>query len=221
MQNQNPSFRQKSRLRADRFSVVMGAMSIALLIGLQACSTDNSNAASEVASAADQVAVVETATQPETTTETGTTEPDTTAVELPTMTIAAIAKDEPTFATFTQALASTDLLAKLDQEGTYTVFAPADEAFADLPPGQLEQLLKPENKDQLVKLLSYHIVPEQLQAEDLQPGELNTLAGLPLTISSKEKSDTVRVNEASVIIPDVQASNGTIHIIDRVILPPQ
>jgi uncharacterized surface protein with fasciclin (FAS1) repeats len=198
-----------------RSTAVISTVSIALLLSLQACSANNSStSATETAPIANQPAVVATATEAEPTTAIET------APELPVLTIAAIAREEPTFSTFSQALATTDLMAKLDQTGTYTVFAPADEAFADLPAGTLEELLKPENKEQLVKVLSYHIVPEQLLVADLEAGELNTLAGNSLTISTKPENGKIQINQATVIIPDVKASNGNIQIVDRVILPP-
>ncbi|AFY69302.1 beta-Ig-H3/fasciclin [Thalassoporum mexicanum PCC 7367] len=206
-----------------RFSVSIRIVSIALVVsalGLQACSTNGSTATTEAAPDTATTTVVETAT---TTNDQNNNEPAAPIAaepEPPSLTIAAIAKNEPTFSIFSDALATTDLMAKLDQDGSYTVFAPADEAFADLPAGTLEQLLKPENKAQLEKVLSYHIVPEQLLAEEMEPGELNTLAGTALTIEIDAQRDRVLVNQASVIIPDVKASNGNIQIIDRVILPP-
>jgi uncharacterized surface protein with fasciclin (FAS1) repeats len=140
--------------------------------------------------------------------ETVTTETEPTIVE--------IASAGTSFKTLVAALAAADLIAVLEGEGPFTVFAPTDEAFAALPEGTLEELLKPENKDKLVKILTYHVVPGAVMSTDLKAGEVATVEGSEVTI---ELGDSVKVDEAQVVQADIKASNGVIHVIDKVIMP--
>ncbi len=123
------------------------------------------------------------------------------------------------FNTLTQALKAADLADNLKGPGPFTLFAPTDEAFRQLPPGTLEVLMKPENKEQLRSILTYHVVPETItasQARRLNSAE--TINGPELRISYLK--GVIGVNEAKVTQPEVAASNGLIHVVDRVILPP-
>ena len=131
-------------------------------------------------------------------------------------TIAEIASSSASFKTLTAALEAADLVSVLEGEGSFTVFAPTDEAFAALPAGALEELLKPENKETLVQILTYHVVPETLMSTDLQAGEVKTVEGSTVTI---EVEDGVKVDQAEVVQADIKASNGVIHVIDKVIVP--
>ncbi|NEQ24240.1 MAG: fasciclin domain-containing protein [Microcoleus sp. SIO2G3] len=124
------------------------------------------------------------------------------------------------FKTLAKAIEAADLAETLSSEGPYTVFAPTDEAFAALPEGVLEQLLLPENKAILVQLLSYHVVPGAVTSSQIQPGEVETLAGESLAVQLATDG-TVAVNNAKVTQADIQASNGVIHAVDQVILPRQ
>lgn len=131
--------------------------------------------------------------------------------------IVATAAEAGQFNTLAAALKAADLVETLQGEGPFTVFAPTDEAFAALPEGTLEDLLKPENKDELVKILTYHVVPGKVMSGDLESGMVKTVEGSEVTI---EVSDTgVMVGDANVVKADVPASNGVIHVIDTVILP--
>ncbi len=121
--------------------------------------------------------------------------------------------------TFATAINAADLESTLLMEGSYTIFAPTDEAFAKLPPRTLEQLLQPENRDLLRQVLSYHVVPSEIRGGELQSGQLETLVGSPLEVQV-DASGRIRVERARVVQPDIQSSNGVIHAIDRVILPP-
>ncbi|MEL6262023.1 MAG: fasciclin domain-containing protein [Cyanobacteria bacterium J06626_6] len=132
-------------------------------------------------------------------------------------TIAELTDSSDSFNTLAAALAAADLTEILGGEGPYTVFAPTDEAFEALPEGAVDQLLLPENKDVLVQVLTYHVVPGAIMSADLEPGEVATVEGSELTV---DITDTVTVNNANVVLADVEASNGVIHIIDRVIIPP-
>jgi len=124
------------------------------------------------------------------------------------------------FETLVAAAQAAGLVDALKGDGPMTVFAPTDEAFAALPPGTVESLLKPENQAQLQAVLLYHVVPGKVMSGDLQPGSVDaeTLEGS--TVEITVAGGGVTVNGANVIQADVDASNGVIHVIDAVILPP-
>ncbi len=131
-------------------------------------------------------------------------------------TIVDIATSAGSFNTLTAALKAADLVGVLKGEGPFTVFAPTDEAFAALPEGTLEKLLKPENKEQLVKILTYHVVAGSVLSTDLKAGKVPTVEGSDVKI---QLGDGVKVNDAQVVKADIKASNGVIHVIDKVIIP--
>ena len=123
------------------------------------------------------------------------------------------------FKTLAKALDAAGLVPTLEGPGPFTVFAPTDDAFAKLPAGTLQNLLKPENKAQLVAILTYHVVPGRLMASDVvKAHELKTVEGKPLEV--KTSSGTVMIDNATVTATDIAASNGVIHVIDHVVLPP-
>jgi uncharacterized surface protein with fasciclin (FAS1) repeats len=106
----------------------------------------------------------------------------------------------------------------LSGKGPFTVFAPTNEAFAKLPEGTLEDLLKPENKEKLIAILTYHVVPGSVMAKDVvKLTEAKTVQGSKAKI--KVKDGTVMIDKAKVVATDVKSSNGVIHVIDKVILP--
>ncbi len=119
------------------------------------------------------------------------------------------------------ALIAADLVDALKSAGPFTVFAPTDDAFARLPPGVVDNLLKPENKPILTQILKYHVVSGNLTAEAIialhPPIRIETLAGRHVFIT--QEGEILRVNEAVVIIPNVFATNGIIHAIDAVLFP--
>ncbi len=122
------------------------------------------------------------------------------------------------FNTLAAALTAADLVDTLKGEGPFTVFAPTDAAFAALPKGTVETLLKPENKDQLVAVLTYHVLPGKVMATDLVDDmKAATVQGGEVTI---DLDNGAMVNDAKVTTVDIAASNGVIHVIDKVILPP-
>jgi uncharacterized surface protein with fasciclin (FAS1) repeats len=131
-------------------------------------------------------------------------------------TVVEIAASAGSFNTLTAALKAAGLVEVLEGKGPFTVFAPTDEAFAALPEGTVENLLKPENKDTLVKILTYHVVSGAVMSTDLKAGEVATVEGSPVTI---QLGESVTVNDARVVQADIKASNGVIHVIDKVILP--
>lgn len=117
------------------------------------------------------------------------------------------------FNTLVAAVKAADLVETLQGDGPFTVFAPTDEAFANLPEGTVESLLKPENKDQLVAILTYHVVPGKVMASDLLS---TTSAG---TVNGTDLSIGLRIGDANVVKADVPATNGVIHVIDTVLIP--
>lgn len=170
------------------------------------------------------------ATTPDTTTP-GTTPPATTPdVTTPppaggstsgsaTENVVALAAANGSFKTLTAALKAADLTTTLEGTGPFTVFAPTDAAFAALPQEALQELLKPENKALLAKILTYHVVPGNVTSTDLKSGTVKTVEGGAINVKV-DPATGVMVNEAKVVQPDIKASNGVIHVIDKVILPP-
>ncbi|MCG6133893.1 MAG: S-layer homology domain-containing protein [Nostoc sp. LLA-1] len=134
--------------------------------------------------------------------------------------IVSLAAASESFTSLTALLQTAGLASILQQPGPYTVFAPTDEAFAALPPGTLEELQLPENRELLIKILRYHVVPGELTANQLSPGELKTFEEVPVNIQIDSATNQIAVNEANVIQPNVQASNGVIHVINEVLIPP-
>lgn len=121
------------------------------------------------------------------------------------------------FSTLVAAVQAAELVDTLKGEGPFTVFAPTDEAFAALPEGTVEELLKEENKDQLTAILTYHVVPGKVMSSDLSNDmSAETVQGGTVTIMTE---GGVTVNGANVVTADVEASNGVIHVIDAVIMP--
>ncbi|MEM6262968.1 MAG: fasciclin domain-containing protein [Bacteroidota bacterium] len=116
------------------------------------------------------------------------------------------------------AVKAAGLVSTLQGKGPFTVFAPTDQAFAALPEGTLEDLLKPENKKKLQKILTYHVVAGRIEANDLQNGQVKSVEGSNIKVQLTDGA--VRINDALVRNADIRAKNGVVHVIDRVILPP-
>jgi uncharacterized surface protein with fasciclin (FAS1) repeats len=122
------------------------------------------------------------------------------------------------FKTLVAAVQAAGLVETLKGPGPFTVFAPTDEAFAALPAGTVDDLLKPENKDKLTAILTYHVVPGRVMSADLTDGlKSKTVQGSEVTF---DLDGGAKVNDAKVVTADVAADNGVIHVIDRVMLPP-
>lgn len=122
------------------------------------------------------------------------------------------------FETLVAAVEAAGLVDTLKGDGPFTVFAPTDAAFAALPEGTVESLLKPENKDQLIAILTYHVVPGKVMSGDIagKTAKVATVQGGKLTIDA---TDGVKVDSATVTTADIETSNGVIHVIDTVVLP--
>ena len=152
---------------------------------------------------------------------------DSTAMEQPSdtgesmnegMNIVETAQSTPELSTLVDAVVAAGLDETLSGEGPYTVFAPTDEAFAALPPAELKRLLKPANKDELAAILTHHVVEGDVKAADLSDGQMvDTVNGDQLEVSVD--GDKVMIGDANVAVADVATSNGTVHVIDAVLLP--
>lgn len=142
---------------------------------------------------------------------------DMTTGEMAAGTIVDVASAASNFGTLVAAVTAADLVETLSGTGPFTVFAPTDDAFAALPAGVLDALLLPENKALLAQILTYHVVSGMVMAADVTDGDVATVEGQTIKLSTM---DGVSVNGAKVIAADVAASNGVIHAIDAVILPP-
>jgi uncharacterized surface protein with fasciclin (FAS1) repeats len=132
-------------------------------------------------------------------------------------TIVDVAAGNDSFDTLVQAVQTAGLADTLSNDGPYTVFGPTDDAFGDLPDGALDALLEPENRDLLTEILTYHVVPGEVTSDELDTGVVDTLNG---GVAVRVDPDRIVVNDASVINPDIEASNGVIHAINRVLIPP-
>jgi uncharacterized surface protein with fasciclin (FAS1) repeats len=131
--------------------------------------------------------------------------------------LVAVAKNAGSFGTLLAAAAAAGLVETLQSAGPFTVFAPTNEAFSKLPAGLVEALLKPENKDTLVKVLTYHVLPSEVHAAHVAAGEVATVEGSKISLTL---GDSVMINgSATVTSTDIMASNGVIHVIDEVLVP--
>ena len=145
----------------------------------------------------------------------------------PTPTVAAAKEDllatikaSGNFTTFLKAVDAAGLTSTLQKPGPYTIFAPTDAAFAKLPAGHLEDLLKPDNKAKLVSLLSYHIAPAKLTASDLaKADEVKTLEGTEIDVDTSADGKTIELDESKILGNDLEATNGIVHGIDTVLQP--
>ena len=127
------------------------------------------------------------------------------------------AVDAGQFGTLVAAVKAAGLVDTLKGDGPFTVFAPTDEAFAKLPAGTVESLLKPENKDKLIAVLTYHVVPGKVMSGDVSPGKVATVQGQQVTLAAAGKG--LKIDNANIVATDIETSNGVIHVIDTVILP--
>ena len=133
--------------------------------------------------------------------------------------IVSLAANTEFLSTLVAAVKAGDLVDVLQGDGPFTVFAPTNDAFAALPAGTVETLLRPENKDQLIAILTYHVVPGKVMSTDLSDGmTATTVNGAAIDISVS--GEGVMINNAKVTAADIGAANGVVHVIDTVILPP-
>ena len=173
-----------------KIAVVLAVASL----GLAACGSDTDTADTTVAESTDTTMAA--------------TEPGT---------IVEVAQANADFSTLVAAVTAAGLAETLSGEGPFTVFAPTNAAFEALPEGLLDKLLLPENKDTLVKILTYHVLASKVMAADVMAGDVTTVEGSKATIST---DGGVKIGDANVTATDVEASNGVIHVNDKVIVPP-
>jgi uncharacterized surface protein with fasciclin (FAS1) repeats len=128
------------------------------------------------------------------------------------------AKENPSLSTFLSALDAAGLSDQLENGGPYTVFAPSNEAFRQLPKGTIDRLFRPENQRELYMIISYHIAPGKIDAKNAKTQKLRTLNGRDIDMETGR--GTLTVDDAEVIRQDIQGQNGVIHVIDAVLLPP-
>ena len=141
------------------------------------------------------------------------------AAAAPAPTIVEVAAGNDDFTTLVAAVQAADLAGTLSSEGPFTVFAPTNEAFAKSPDGTVEMLLLPENKDQLVAILTYHVVAGDVSAAQVvELEEVTTVQGETAAVVVADTG--VTIDGANVILTDIDASNGVIHVIDTVMMPP-
>ena len=137
-------------------------------------------------------------------------------------TITDIVAGNPEFSTLLAAVEAAGLAETLSGDGPFTVFAPTDAAFAELPAETLEALLQPANQDQLTAILTYHVVPAEVMAADVEAGEVPTVNSAPFTVALDGQAVEItdgQGNQANVTETDIDASNGVVHVIDSVLLP--
>ena len=177
-------------MKANR-SGVFAAVAVVLALTLSACGSDKEETMEAVAEETTEATTVGT--------------------------IVDVASGAGNFGTLVAAVTAAELVETLSGEGPFTVFAPTDEAFAALPAGVVDALLLPENKAVLAQILTYHVVSGKVMAADVTDSDVATVEGQTVKLST---ADGVTVNGAKVVSADVAASNGVIHAIDAVILPP-
>ena len=137
-------------------------------------------------------------------------------------TITELVAGNPEFSTLLAAVEAAGLAETLSSEGPFTVFAPTDAAFAELPAGTLDTLLQPANQDQLTSILTYHVLPAEVMAADVEAGEVPTVNSASFTVAVDGEEVAItdgQGNQANVIETDIDASNGVVHVIDSVLLP--
>jgi uncharacterized surface protein with fasciclin (FAS1) repeats len=179
-------------------TLILGACLAALALGLAACGGGGSTSTSTAAEAAEE------------STESGSGSAGN---------IVEVAEETPELSVLVEAVAAAGLVKTLEEPGPYTVFAPTNEAFEALGSAKLEELLEPQNKKELTEILTYHVAPEEVSSGELENGQMiETVQGEDLEV--KIQGEEVKVDGAKVVIPDVAASNGIVHVIDAVLLPP-
>ena len=196
--------------------LILGTAAVVALGLTPAFAEDHGHAMKEAAPVAAEVKATETITTEIKTETTATAAAEATE----TKTIADLAVATPDLSTLVAALTAAEWVEPLKGAGPYTVFAPTNEAFAKLDPAVLADLLKPENKEKLAAILKFHVVPGKIAAADAKGAtvDLTTLNGAVVKVDGK--GDVVKVGEATVTKTDIMASNGVIHLIDTVIMPP-
>jgi len=174
---------------------------------LAACGSDSNDSSNTSGAAATEAAPTSAA---------ATASPNPSSTVASTGTIVDVAAGNPDFTTLVTAVKAAGLAETLSGAGPFTVFAPTNEAFAKVPKDVLDKLLA--NKEALTKVLTYHVLAGEVKAADVMPGEVKTVEGSTATIA--DAGGQLKINDAAIVATDVMASNGVVHVIDSVILPP-
>jgi uncharacterized surface protein with fasciclin (FAS1) repeats len=188
--------------------VAVAALGAAAVLALGACGSSSDDSADATPTTAAEMP-------------TTTAAPDTAVA--PAQTVVEIAAGNPDFSTLVSAVEAVGLAETLSGDGPFTVFAPTNAAFEALPAGTLESLLKPANEQQLTDILTYHVVPATVMAKDVEPGDVTTVNGATFEVAAENGGVTITDGEggtAKVVTTDIVASNGVIHVIDAVLIPP-
>jgi uncharacterized surface protein with fasciclin (FAS1) repeats len=191
-------------VRNPRTATTIAAFAAAAALGLAACSSDSGTATTTSTAAASSSAAESSSSAPAS------------SSSAAAGTIVGVASGNPDFSTLVSAVSAAGLVETLNGPGPFTVFAPTNAAFAALPAGLLDKLLLPANKATLTKILTYHVLPAEVMAADVKAGKVKTVEGTELTITTE---GGVKVDTANVTATDVDASNGVIHVIDKVLVP--
>lgn len=207
---------------------LLSAMALTSVVALSACgqpTTDNTTTPSAAetpnANTSPVADIPSPTTSPTSVSPTTSTSPSPSGAATSNQNLGELAQAASTQGSFTilmKAVQAAGLTSNLTSQGPYTVFAPTDEAFKALPTGTVDNLLKPENKTKLVELLSYHVIPGRITSSQLKSGNVKTVAGSNVAVSVSASG--VTVNKAKVVQADIPASNGVVHVVDKVILPP-
>jgi uncharacterized surface protein with fasciclin (FAS1) repeats len=203
-------------------NLLVGLMGVSLAAVVGACTapetTTSENTTGTTTESPATSEVPTTTESPVTSTSPATGDAASSTANSGTATVDQVVSQNGSFSKLSAAIEAAELEGTLSQAGPYTIFAPTDEAFAALPPETLDKLLLPENKDKLQQVLTYHVVPGSITSTDIKPGEVQTVEGAPVNVSAD--AGAVKVGDAQVVEPDITASNGVIHAIDKVLLPP-
>ncbi len=193
-------------MRTTKIRVTFIGLAAAASLTLAACGSDSSSEDTASPTAASTMESTTSASPSEAASD-----------EASTNDIVGVASANPTTSTLVTALDAAGLVEALQAPGPFTVFAPTDDAFAALPEGVLDKLVQPQNQEALQKVLTYHVVEGAVPSSEVTDGSVPTLEGQDITLST---ANGVTVNDATVTTPDIEASNGVIHLIDSVLLPP-
>ena len=195
---------------------ILAVVAAAAALGLAACSSDSATTTTPAATSAATSAAASATSAAASDSMAGSMAASSSASPAAADTVVGVAAANPDFSTLVAAVKAAGLVDTLNGAGPFTVFAPTNAAFAALPAGVLDKLLLPANKATLTKILTYHVLPAKVMAADVKAGTVPTVEGSALTITT---DGGVKVGTATVTATDVAASNGVIHVIDKVLVP--
>ena len=205
----------KRNLSTTLFSIISASSLLALSFYSQPSPGNTSTPPISNSAGVNRSLVAQSSTSSPSTTPSASTSPAATS-----QTIVDVAASNNIFSTLVKAVKAAGLTDTLSGNGPYTLFAPTNAAFAALPKGTRQTLLQPANKQKLVKILTYHVVPGDITSSKLKSGPVTTVEGSSVAVKANSTNNAITVNNAKVIQADIPASNGVIHAINKVLLPP-